>query len=97
LHNTDLAITSSYWHNLEINHRDAQKGNGLYTLAEHLNISVENTVAIGDGLNDVSMMEKANISIAMGNAVEEIKAMCKYETLSNEEHGVAHALYKYVM
>ena len=31
----------------------------------------------------------------MGNAVEEIKAMCKYETLSNEEHGVAHALYKY--
>ena len=43
------------------------------------------------------MMEKANISIAMGNAVEEIKAMCKYETLSNEEHGVAHALYKYVM
>ncbi|MEB9728004.1 HAD family hydrolase, partial [Bacillus cereus] len=69
LHNTDLAITSSYWHNLEINHRDAQKGNGLYTLAEHLNIPVENTVAIGDGLNDVSMMEKANISIAMGNAV----------------------------
>ncbi|HDR7964183.1 TPA: HAD family phosphatase, partial [Bacillus wiedmannii] len=87
LHNTDLAITSSYWHNLEINHRDAQKGNGLYTLAEHLNIPVENTVAIGDGLNDVSMMEKANISIAMGNAVEEIKAMCQYETLSNEEHG----------
>ncbi|HDX9665957.1 TPA: HAD family phosphatase [Bacillus cereus] len=97
LHNTDLAITSSYWHNLEINHRDAQKGNGLYTLAEHLNIPVENTVAIGDGLNDVSMMEKANISIAMGNAVEEIKAMCQYETLTNEEHGVAHALYKYVM
>ena len=43
------------------------------------------------------MMEKANISIAMGNAVEEIKAMCKYETLSNEEHGVAHALYKYII
>ena len=41
------------------------------------------------------MMEKANISIAMGNAVEEIKAMCQYETLTNEEHGVAHALYKY--
>ncbi len=51
-----------------------KKGNGLYTLAEYLNISVENTVAIGDGLNDVSMMEKANISIAMGNAVEEIKS-----------------------
>ncbi|MGU3370905.1 Cof-type HAD-IIB family hydrolase [Bacillus mycoides] len=97
LYNTDLAITSSYWHNLEINQYNAQKGNGLYTLAEHLNIPVENTVAIGDGLNDVSMMEKANLSIAMGNAVDEIKAICQYETLSNEEHGVAYALYKYVM
>ncbi|RWS44721.1 HAD family phosphatase [Bacillus mycoides] len=96
-HNKELAITSSYWHNLEINQYNAQKGNGLYTLAEHLNIPFENTVAIGDGLNDVSMMEKANLSIAMGNAVDEIKAICQYETLSNEEHGVAHALNKYVM
>ncbi|KOS23468.1 HAD family hydrolase [Bacillus anthracis] len=97
LHNTDFAITSSYWHNLEINYRDAQNGNGLYPLAEHFNIPVEDTVAIGDGFNDVSMMEKANISIAMGNAVEEIKAMCDFVTLTNDEHGVAHALYKYVM
>ncbi|MDM5188869.1 HAD family hydrolase [Bacillus sp. DX4.1] len=96
-HNAELAITASYWHNVEINHRDAQKGNGLYTLAKHLNIPVENTVAIGDGLNDVSMMEKAHISIAMGNAVEEIKQICRYETLSNEEHGVAHALHHYIM
>ncbi|PEY38360.1 HAD family hydrolase [Bacillus cereus] len=96
-HNTELAITASYWHNVEINHRDAQKGNGLYTLAEHLNIPVENTIAIGDGLNDISMMERANISIAMGNAVDEMKRICHYETLSNEEHGVAHALYQYVM
>ena len=43
------------------------------------------------------MMEKANLSIAMGNAVEEIKAMCQYETLTNEEHGVAHALHMYVV
>ncbi len=43
------------------------------------------------------MMEKANLSIAMGNAVEEIKAMCQYETLTNEEHGVAHALHMYVL
>ncbi|PFN03488.1 MULTISPECIES: Cof-type HAD-IIB family hydrolase [Bacillus cereus group] len=96
-HNIGLAITASYWHNVEINHRDAQKGNGLYTLAEYLNIPVGNTIAIGDGLNDISMMEKANISIAMGNAVDEIKQICHYETLSNEEHGVAHALYQYVI
>ncbi|WP_242143077.1 MULTISPECIES: HAD family hydrolase [unclassified Bacillus cereus group] len=96
-HNSKLIISASYWHNLEINHCDAQKGNGLYTLAEYLNIPFENTVAIGDGLNDISMMQKANMSIAMGNAVNELKEMCHYETLTNEEHGVAHALYHYVM
>ncbi len=58
---------------------------------------MKTTVAIGDGLNDVSMMQKANVSIAMGNAVNELKAMCHYETLTNEEHGVAHALYHYVI
>ncbi|SFI75229.1 MULTISPECIES: Cof-type HAD-IIB family hydrolase [unclassified Bacillus (in: firmicutes)] len=95
--NEQLSITASYWHNLEINHIYAQKGNGLYTLANHLGILKEHTVAIGDGLNDMSMMEKANISIAMGNAVEEIQALCHYKTLSNDNHGVAHALRHYVI
>ncbi|ENQ3105199.1 Cof-type HAD-IIB family hydrolase [Bacillus cereus] len=95
--NEELSITASYWHNLEINHIHAQKGNGLYTLANHLGILKEHTVAIGDGLNDMSMMEKANISIAMGNAVEEIQVLCRYKTLSNNDHGVAHALRYYVI
>ncbi|MDC2864346.1 MULTISPECIES: Cof-type HAD-IIB family hydrolase [unclassified Bacillus (in: firmicutes)] len=95
--NEELSITASYWHNLEINHLHAQKGNGLYTLANHLGILKEHTVAIGDGLNDISMMEKANISIAMGNAVEEIQALCHYKTLSNDDHGVAHALRRYII
>ncbi|WP_242220439.1 Cof-type HAD-IIB family hydrolase [Bacillus cereus group sp. BfR-BA-01380] len=95
--NEELSITASYWHNLEINHIHAQKGNGLYTLANHLGILKEHTIAIGDGLNDMSMMEKANISIAMGNAVEEIQALCRYKTLSNDNHGVAHALRHYVI
>lgn len=95
--NEELSITASYWHNLEINHTHAQKGNGLYTLANHLGILKEHTVAIGDGLNDMSMMEKANMSIAMGNAVEEIQAICRCKTLSNDNHGVAHALRLYVI
>ncbi|MEH6892711.1 Cof-type HAD-IIB family hydrolase [Bacillus sp. JJ864] len=97
INNEELSITASYWHNLEINHIHAQKGNGLYTLANHLGILKEHTVAIGDGLNDMSMMEKANISIAMGNAVEEIQAICRYKTLTNDDHGVAHALRRYVI
>lgn len=97
INNEELSITASYWHNLEINHIHAQKGNGLFTLANHLGIVKEHTVAIGDGLNDMSMMEKANLSIAMGNAVEEIQAICRYKTLSNDDHGVAHALRRYVI
>lgn len=97
INNKELSITASYWHNLEINHIHAQKGNGLYTLANYLGILREHTIAIGDGLNDMSMMEKANISIAMGNAVEEIQAICRYKTLSNDDHGVAYALRRYVL
>lgn len=43
------------------------------------------------------MIEKASISIAMGNAVEEIQAICRYKTLSNDAHGVAYAIHRYVL
>ncbi len=60
-------------------------------------IPLEETIAIGDNLNDVSMFEKAGLSIAMENASEEIKRICKDTTFSNKEDGVAHAIYRYMV
>ncbi|QNO15408.1 HAD hydrolase family protein [Alkalicella caledoniensis] len=55
---------------------DGNKGNGLKTMARHFNISIDNTVAIGDERNDIPMFKVAGLSIAMGNAEEEVKMHC---------------------
>ncbi|WP_186306344.1 HAD hydrolase family protein, partial [Staphylococcus epidermidis] len=54
----NLAISSSSRGNLEITHSDAQKGIALETIAERLGVKMENVMAIGDNLNDVSMLER---------------------------------------
>lgn len=90
---SDVAMVVSSEHNFEMQHPDVSKGNALSKLAAHLNIAMENTVAIGDNFNDVSMLQMAGLGIAMGNAEPEIKALAKAITLTNVEHGVAHAIY----
>ena len=92
-----LTVTSSGKGNIEINRSGISKGNALETLLEKLQISLEETIAIGDNLNDVSMFEKAGLSVAMGNASDEIKRLCKDVSLTNEEDGVAHIIYKYMV
>ncbi|EIT85601.1 cof family hydrolase [Fictibacillus macauensis ZFHKF-1] len=87
-----IFVTSSSTNNLEINHKEANKGNGLQAMADHLSIPYEHTVAIGDNLNDLPMMKVAGTSIAMGNALNEIKAYCDFTTLPHDMHGVAHAI-----
>ncbi|RIO72043.1 Cof-type HAD-IIB family hydrolase, partial [Staphylococcus haemolyticus] len=52
-----LAISSSSRGNLEITHSDAQKGIALESIANQLNIDLKDVMALGDNLNDVSMLE----------------------------------------
>src|SRR5699024_2281983 len=89
-----LAISSSSRGNIEITHSDAQKGIALNTIAERLNIDMKNVMAIGDNMNDVSMLERVGYSVAMENAASEVKAIAKYETDSNEQSGVGKAIMK---
>lgn len=79
--------------NFEVEHKDASKGNALCYLANHLSIPMQETVAIGDSYNDISMLTMAGKGIAMGNANDDIKAVCSKVTLTNVEDGVAHALF----
>lgn len=53
-------------------------------------------MAIGDNFNDLSMFKKVKYSVAMGNAKDDIKKECKFVTLKNDEHGVAHAIYEHI-
>lgn len=91
---TKLAVSSSGQGNLEITSKFAQKGNALALLVAECNIALNDTMAIGDNYNDVSMLEKVGKPVAMGNAPEEIKQLCGEVTLTNDENGVAKAILK---
>ena len=72
--------------------KDTSKGVALRELARYLNISIENTIAIGNDLNDISMLKEAGYSVVVDNAIEELKKMVDYVTSSNEDDGVAKFL-----
>ncbi|MGG0176807.1 HAD family hydrolase [Gottfriedia acidiceleris] len=92
----ELMVVSSAEHNIEITSRFASKGIALEKLVFLLNGSLDQAMAIGDSNNDISMFEKVRYSVAMGNAKEDIKAICTQTTLNNDENGVAHAIYHYI-
>ncbi|MEC1665909.1 Cof-type HAD-IIB family hydrolase [Bacillus mojavensis] len=91
-HDKDLTLVSSADHNFELSSKKASKGQALERLAKRLNISMNETAAVGDSLNDKSMLEAAGKGVAMGNAREDIKAIAGAVTLTNDEHGVAHMI-----
>ncbi|MBF2262012.1 Cof-type HAD-IIB family hydrolase [Staphylococcus capitis] len=92
----NLAVSSSSRGNLEITHSDAQKGIALSTIAKQLGIDLKDVMALGDNLNDVSMLERVGYSVAMGNAAPEVKTVAKYVTDSNENSGVGKAIKKFL-
>ncbi|OHO68561.1 HAD family hydrolase [Staphylococcus sp. HMSC036D05] len=92
----NLAVSSSSRGNLEITHSDAQKGIALATIAKQLGIDLDNVMALGDNLNDISMLERVGYPVAMDNAAPEVKAVAKYVTDSNENSGVGKAIMKFL-
>ena len=81
----------------EILHPAASKGNAVRQLADLLGIAREEVMTIGDNGNDLTMIEWAGCGVAMGNAIPEVKASANYETKSNNENGVAHAIHELVL
>jgi len=92
----ELMVVSSADHNIEITSNSASKGLALEKLAFNMKGSLEQAMAIGDSNNDLSMFQKVRYSVAMGNAKDEIKDVCTTTTLTNDEDGVAHAIYHYI-
>jgi Cof subfamily protein (haloacid dehalogenase superfamily) len=82
---------------LEFVDRDASKAIAMEKLGEHFGIKQSEMIAIGDGFNDLSMIEYAGLGVAMANSEEEVKEKADYITLSNDEDGVAHVIYEFVL
>jgi Cof subfamily protein (haloacid dehalogenase superfamily) len=92
----DILVTSSLPNNLEINAPGATKGEAILRLASHLGLNGKQTMAIGDGENDFSMIQKAGIGVAMKNGSKELHTAADYITDTNDENGVASAINRLV-
>lgn len=92
-----VTITSSDPRNMEINSVTANKGSALRQLSLGLGLTPEQVMAIGDGHNDIEMLDFSGFSIAMSNAVPEAKLVASYITVSNNDGGVAVAFGKFLL
>lgn len=80
---------------LEVSNQKANKGDALKDLATYLNLSLENVMAIGDEMNDYTMLQTAGTAVAMGNANPKIKELADYITADNNHDGIAEAVAKF--
>lgn len=94
--NPDIHVVEGGFGNLEFTRAGTNKASGLTFLADYLHIPMEQVMAIGDSENDIEMIEAAGVGIAMGNALENVKAAAMDVTATNEEEGVAKAIQKYI-
>ena len=87
--------SSNYY--LDVTHADANKGAVIVALSKMLNIPAEQIATIGDMQTDVLMFRKSGVSIAMGNATDDVKKQATYVTRSNLEDGFAYAMEQFVL
>jgi Cof subfamily protein (haloacid dehalogenase superfamily) len=85
-----IGLSQTYY--LDLTHPQANKGEGVATLARIAGVDLAQVAVLGDQFNDVPMFERAGIAIAMGQAPEAVKAKAAYISTSNDEDGVAHAI-----
>ena len=92
---SNVAVSSSFYNNLEVTDLKAQKGPVLKKYIEDLGYTMDEVMVFGDSLNDYSMLSmNFGVTVAMENAHPDIKKVCKYVTKSNAEDGVAFAIEK---
>lgn len=76
--------------NGEIFYHDISKATGMDHILQYFDIPLQRTIAIGDSMNDVDMIEHAQIGVAMGNACDELKRLSNIQTTSSKEDGIFH-------
>lgn len=91
----DVAASRSKTTYLELTAPGVAKSSALRHLAALWHIPLEQTMAIGDGENDLPMMQAAGLGVGMGNALAQVRATLTTFVADNDHAGVAEALHKY--
>ena len=79
-------------YNGEISIKGITKATGLKQITSYLNIPIEDTIAIGDSLNDLDILQAVGLSICMGNGADECKKVADFTTKDISDDGLAYAL-----
>ncbi len=91
-HGADATIVQSQVYYLDVTALAANKGDGLIALAKTFDQPLAAVAVLGDQYNDVPMLERAGLAIAMGNAPDPVKSIAHEVTSGNDADGVAHAI-----
>lgn len=90
-------VTFETHRSVQITHAEATKHHGVEMLRQTLNIPLENTLAIGDGDNDLALFRSAAVKVAMGNGTDTLKQAADYVTGTLEDDGFVEAMEKFIL
>lgn len=88
----NLYIVAAEEHWIDITHKNVDQGKAIRFLQNLLNISSEQTIIFGDGLNDIPLFEHARYKVAMDNAYPELKSKANLISINNDRDGVIETL-----
>lgn len=80
---------------VEVSPYGETKGKAVEFLAKHYGVPINKTIAVGDNLNDLTMIEVAGIGACVGNGVEELKRAANYVSLPSSKGGIAQIIERY--
>jgi len=97
LHGMPIEMVYSERTSLECSPHGIGKGSGLLALCRHLQIPVEQTIAVGDADNDLEILRTAGLAVAMGNANDRVKAAADVIVSDNDHGGCAEAIRNWLI
>lgn len=80
---------------IRIGNDGTNKYSAIEKIANTKGIDNDDIICFGDGLNDLDMLANCGLSVAMGNALDEVKVVCDDRTDSNDDDGVIRYLERY--
>jgi Cof subfamily protein (haloacid dehalogenase superfamily) len=94
---TDVSAARSQPHYVDVTHPAANKGVVIERLSRYIKVPLDRIAALGDQSNDVLMFKRSGLSVAMGNASEEVKRQATFVTTSFADEGFANAVDQFIL